>query len=245
MKQAYTESVAEHYAVYRPPLHQRILKLALADVCNISDGLDIGCGTGRSSVALAQFCDRVYAIDSSKSMLDCAARHNAITYLNGTGENMPIPMDSVDVATFAGSLPYMDIDAVVRELSRVCRNNALVIPYDFELEIDSTLQAFGIPTPTQDSSYNHKANFNGIPPLKEKLVVSESIELAIRTTDLAHILLADSARHDAFANRYKTTRPHFALAKELGSDEQIIIIEANLFYAVYQIDSEPRRFENK
>ena len=85
MTDQYTETVAAHYAAYRPPLHQRILKRVLANAGSLSDALDVGCGTGCSSVALAEFCERVFAIDPSLSMLDAATPHDAITYLLSRG----------------------------------------------------------------------------------------------------------------------------------------------------------------
>ena len=63
--------------------------------------LDIGCGTGRSSVALAEFCGHVVAIDPSQEMLDAATPHRKITFSQGAGERIPLPNRSIDIVTFA------------------------------------------------------------------------------------------------------------------------------------------------
>ncbi|MEO9894623.1 methyltransferase domain-containing protein [Aurantibacter sp.] len=70
---------AEHYAAYRPPLHQVILEKCLQKKTH-NIGLDIGCGTGNSSIALAKFCNRVIGIDPSKSMLERALLHAIVSY---------------------------------------------------------------------------------------------------------------------------------------------------------------------
>ena len=59
----YSPAVAAHYAAYRPPLHARLLARVLGDRGPFDVGLDVGCGTGRSTVALAAHCARVYGVD--------------------------------------------------------------------------------------------------------------------------------------------------------------------------------------
>ena len=76
MSDQYNESVASHYSAYRPPLHQLILQRAELGTATFPIGLDVGCGTGRSSVALADFCEQVFAIDPSQPMLDAATPHH-------------------------------------------------------------------------------------------------------------------------------------------------------------------------
>ena len=59
----YDETIAIHYAAYRPPLHEIILKKSLNSAGNPRIGLDIGCGTSRSSQALKEYCHYVVGID--------------------------------------------------------------------------------------------------------------------------------------------------------------------------------------
>ena len=106
MTEQYDEAVAAHYAAYRPPLHQLILQRSGIGTEQFSVGLDVGCGTGRSSAALVDFCEHVYAMDPSQSMIDAAVPHQAITYIKGSGERMPIVDQSIDIVTFAQSLQH-------------------------------------------------------------------------------------------------------------------------------------------
>ncbi|WP_436716151.1 class I SAM-dependent methyltransferase [Roseiconus lacunae] len=57
MAHQYTDAVASHYAAYRPPLHELILMRVISNQTRFCDGLDVGCGTGRSSGALAKGLD--------------------------------------------------------------------------------------------------------------------------------------------------------------------------------------------
>lgn len=231
----YSHAVAVHYAAYRPPLHQLILRRALRDKESFADGLDAGCGTGRSSIALAEFCERVYAVEPSQEMLDEAIPHDAITYLRGCCENIPLPDRSVDIITFAGSLFYVDIDATAKEVSRVCRPNALIVPYDFEVRIDEILDRLGVATHVPESTYDHRANLSGISGFTAMEVEQDRIQIDVTATDLAHVLLADAVRHDAFASRYKTATPFQRLAADLGYANESIAVRADIFYSTYRL----------
>ena len=231
----YTQAVAKHYAAYRPPLHQLILRRALLGMERFADGLDVGCGTGRSSVALAEFCRHVSAIDPSQSMLDAAISHDAITYMQGSGESIPLPDNSIDIVTFAGSLFYVDAEAGVREINRICRSDALIVPYDFEILIGGILRRFGLETYAQQSTYNHCANLSTFPDFTEGLVERDRVELDVLATDLAHVLLADAARHDAFTRRYNTSDPFERLVADLDSTNERIVVRADIFYSAYRL----------
>ena len=234
MSDQYNESVASHYSAYRPPLHQLILQRAELGSVTFPVGLDVGCGTGRSSLALADFCEQVFAIDPSQPMLDAATLHPAITYRKGSGEKIPVPDQSIDIVTFAGSLPYADLPKTGRELCRVCRSDSLVLQYDFEVLIDDLLGRFGIAERAPETHYNHAANFSGVSSLKERYVQRDRIEFVASPTDIAHLLLADQDRYEAFANLYKTPSPLIALAEDVAAINKDATLVANIFFSLYQ-----------
>ena len=84
----YNKQVAYHYSAYRPPLHQRILKEVLGGK-RFQSGLDLGCGTGRSAVALKNYCDEVRGVEPSPEMLAHAKPQPGITFLSGSAEQIP------------------------------------------------------------------------------------------------------------------------------------------------------------
>ena len=80
MSHNYSKSIAQHYAAYRPPLHEVILTSFLNAKNRFDKGLDIGCGNGYSSIALAKWCDQVYGIEVSQKMLETAKKHPKVHY---------------------------------------------------------------------------------------------------------------------------------------------------------------------
>lgn len=236
MTASYHQAVAAHYAAYRPPLHQLILERVLSGEKTFSSGLDVGCGTGRSAVALAAYCAHVYGVDPSQAMLSEATKHERITYLNGAGEDVPLPGGSVDVVTLAGSLFYADRRATARELKRVGRKNALVVPYDFEILLDEALRQQGVGLQKAAPDYDHRANFSGAAGFAERVADSEQVSLSVTAAELAHVLLADARRYEVFAKKHGASDPFPALERALRSTgDAPLSIRATLYYATYQL----------
>lgn len=237
MTELYNREVATHYRSYRPPLHQMILGRALSSGETFFDGLDVGCGTGHSAIALAQHCLRVFGIDPSQSMLDKAMPQAKVTYLKGAGEKIPLRDRAVDVVTFAGSLFYAKSDTLMREIKRVCRHQALAIPYDFEILLNSALQQYGIGSQDPGADYDHNENFSDCAGFQEITVGYEQVSLEVSATEFAHILLSNSHRYEAFARRYEASDPFPALRNELGATNKKHILEANIYFSKYRLDT--------
>lgn len=90
--------------------------------------LDLGCGTGRFTEALAiRFDARVIGIDPSKKMLAQARSKpsdDRIRYEQGCGESIPIPDNSVDLIFMSMIFHHLDNPKVAaRECRRVLRGD--------------------------------------------------------------------------------------------------------------------------
>ncbi|WP_433201892.1 class I SAM-dependent methyltransferase [Dactylosporangium sp. CS-047395] len=85
--------------------------------------LDLGSGTGRMTPGLAEaFGGPVYGVEPSARMREQAVAHDAVTYLDGSGERIPLPDASVDAAlVFFVWHHVRDHAAAARELLRVLR----------------------------------------------------------------------------------------------------------------------------
>ena len=88
--------------------------------------LDVGCGTGRFSEALAdEFNANVVGIDPSRTMLDEAQRHcthSRVFYARGSAEFIPLKTSSVDVVFISMAFHHFtDPPAVAEECRRVLR----------------------------------------------------------------------------------------------------------------------------
>jgi ubiquinone/menaquinone biosynthesis C-methylase UbiE len=96
----------------------------------VSRILDIGCGTGRYSTALAAHFDaRVVAVDPSEKML-AQARKKAtahVRYRRASGESLPLADRSVDMVFMSMVFHHFDDpDRAVRECGRVLRRDGTV-----------------------------------------------------------------------------------------------------------------------
>jgi SAM-dependent methyltransferase len=235
MTERYDSTAAAHYAAYRPPLHRLILSRVFSEGDCFGKGLDVGCGTGYSAIELARYCGEVFAIDPSNSMLARATAHERVRYLGGSAEDIPLGDDSVDVATFAGSLFYADRSSAAGEVIRVGRDGAVVLVYDFEVLLDEVLRACGVRAEASGSDYDHRVNFSGMSGLTELAVVSERVGLRISVPELVHVLLSDSHRFDLLAGRVGSSDPFPALVEEIGSRSEDVTLDADLFYSSYRI----------
>lgn len=132
MQEDYNVKVAEHYAAFRPPLHRLILEKLLTDGERLETGLDIGCGTGYSSIALSDYCNQVVRLDPSKSMIEQAEEQPSITYVHGNEAKLKdFDSNSFDVVTFAGSRYYAKNQLLFQELLRTLTPNSAIFVYDF------------------------------------------------------------------------------------------------------------------
>ena len=94
--------------------------------------LDLGCGTGRFSEALAaRFDAEVVGIDPSEKMLEQAQRKlrdSRVRYEPGRAEAIPLPNDSVDLIFMSMSFHHFEDHALVaRECRRVLRDGASAV----------------------------------------------------------------------------------------------------------------------
>ena len=99
---------------------------------SISRIVDLGCGTGRFSEALAaQFNSDVIGLDSSQKMLELARkkqRDARVQYQLCSAEAMPLQSESVDLVFMSMSLHHFaDMTVAARECRRVLRSNGRVV----------------------------------------------------------------------------------------------------------------------
>ena len=93
--------------------------------------LDVGCGGGLLAERFAGLGCRVTGVDPSGPTLEAARAHAEksslnITYVEGTGENIPLAAASFDIACCCDVLEHVDSpDAVIAEIARVLKPGGL------------------------------------------------------------------------------------------------------------------------
>jgi ubiquinone/menaquinone biosynthesis C-methylase UbiE len=129
------QRVAEGYARHRPYYHPLIMnmvrkQLGLKNKC--TNALDVGCGTGLSSIALKELAENVVGIDGSKEMIAVANGHRdeTITYHHAPAEELPFDKGSFDLITVCGAINWIDRTRFFPEAKRVLKKKGWVILYD-------------------------------------------------------------------------------------------------------------------
>lgn len=127
--------MAAGYASARPAVHPLIIELIRAHLRlaePVEAALDVGCGAGLSTRALQAIARHCVGIDPSEAMIGCSrAGVPGAQFLVGRAEAMPVPSQSVDLITAAGSLNFADLDLFFPEAARVLRPGGVLIIYDF------------------------------------------------------------------------------------------------------------------
>ena len=119
--------MADGYARFRPPVHRKILQRALVPGVMFRRALDVGCGAGVSTRALANFADMAVGMEPVAAMLPRKPE-----FFAGAAEAIPTGNASIDLMTAAGSLNYVDVKLFFPEAARVLRPGGLLVVYDFE-----------------------------------------------------------------------------------------------------------------
>lgn len=205
----YDVRIAAHYSAYRPPLHNALLKLALGDA-RFGTGLDVGCGTGQSSIALSSFTEKVYGLEQSAAMLERAVKHPKVTYLKRIQERN----EQVNVLSFFGSLHYIPQEELITYLG-VLAPGGTVLCLDFEVDYTGILADLGVILPPGD--YDHQKNLDSYGISGFEKVVQETIDLSFTCTPeaLGHLLLSAGVFQDAFATVFQKPDPYGPLVEKL------------------------------
>jgi SAM-dependent methyltransferase len=127
-----SERLAAAYAFDRPTVvHEQILRSARL-VGQADLALDVGCGAGLSTAALAPLARRVVGLEPIPAMLahrSTVAPH--ASFVIGRAERLPFAAGSFDLVTAAGSLNYADFPLALAEIARVLTPDGTFLLYDF------------------------------------------------------------------------------------------------------------------
>lgn len=123
---------ARRYAMARPEIHptavEKFRRFAQIDT-PLSMALDVGCGTGQSTVALTDVARRVIGIDPSVEMLKQAASHPNVEYQQSAAEHTPFRDSQFDLITAAQAFHWFDHDAFLGEAHRLLRVPGWLVVY--------------------------------------------------------------------------------------------------------------------
>ena len=125
-------AIGEVYRRGRPYHHARSLARVRAIVGDapVVCALDVACGTGMSSGALAECTAYVAAVDVSPEMMRAAPARHGVAYALGRAEALPFAADCFDAVTCSSGIHWFDQPRFFAELHRVMRPGGWVGLYD-------------------------------------------------------------------------------------------------------------------
>jgi ubiquinone/menaquinone biosynthesis C-methylase UbiE len=126
--------MAEGYAFRRPPVHREIMRAIVGRLPAGGDirALDIGCGAGLSTSALAPVASTLVGLEPVAAML----AHSAVVapgarFVIGRAERLPFGDATFDLVAAAGSLNYVSLDLFLPEAARVLGRDGALLVYDY------------------------------------------------------------------------------------------------------------------
>ena len=128
----YEPAAAVRYAAHRPRGQARVLALVaetLHNVLPVERALDVGCGTGHSTVTLLPYARQIVGLDPSSMMLAQAGAHPRIIYLKGHAEALPLQRESFDLVTVSSAYHWFDHHGFLQEAARVLRPGGWLVLY--------------------------------------------------------------------------------------------------------------------
>ncbi len=128
------ERVAEGYASTRPYLHPevvaRVSELIGREV-RFRRALDVGCGTGLSSVALRALAAEVVGFDAARAMLVRAASPPGVSYVAAAAEALPFRDRVFDLVLACGSMDWIDRPRFMPQAMDLIEPGGWLVSLDF------------------------------------------------------------------------------------------------------------------
>jgi SAM-dependent methyltransferase len=124
---------ADRYVAFRPNYPDALFAY-LASLCPVRDlAWDCATGNGQAAVALAPYFRGVLATDASQKQIDQARLHEKVRYLVAPAEGVPLENASVDLATVAQALHWLDLPGFYAEVRRVVRPGGILAVWCYQL----------------------------------------------------------------------------------------------------------------
>jgi ubiquinone/menaquinone biosynthesis C-methylase UbiE len=237
MAAQYDKTTALHYAAYRPQLHEPILHSCLGKK-KFEHGLDIGCGTGASCIALKFFCKEVIGVDPNKKMLSQTVTENNITYQLMANNKLPFADKIFDICTYAGAWWYGKSQALLNETIRVSTINGTILLYDFKVDFDSIYDNLGL-LPSDLEGYEHSSNFDKLDTSVFRSISKkmEDKQLLLSPTALAHLLCSEQDIYKQLILKFSNdnTFGQFVQYIKGNIDPSRITVKVVIYHSLYQL----------
>ncbi len=237
-KELYDAITARHYDAYRPPLHDIILNKCMLSH-HFENGLDIGCGTGKSTQALKKYCKTVIGLDPSKSMLRKTTPMIGISYEYFDGKHLNFPTKTFDVVTLAGSWWYAKSQVLLDEILKVSKTTSSILLYDFNVVLEPIYHSLRLTTTASNDDYQHFADFSSFHNSNLQLVSKKSGEITFMVTvnELAHLICSEKQVLNSLLEKFEDSNTFEKLVNSLNDSHGTKKIEltSKMYYTNYVV----------
>lgn len=123
---------AERYAKGRPYFHPLVIERIAQRYPHrlpFPHALDVGCGTGNSTRALAQIAQQIVGTDVSPEMLSQTHLDPKIRYVQAQAEALPFANHSFDLITSCMAFHWFDQGRFLQEAKRLLKPEAPIVIY--------------------------------------------------------------------------------------------------------------------
>ena len=128
------DRVALGYASARPYLHPELfarVREIVRPAARFRRALDVGCGTGLSSLALLDLAEEVVGIDAALDMLRHARRADGVRYVASGAEALPFREGRFDLVVACGSMDWVDRPQFMPRAAELVARGGWLVSLDF------------------------------------------------------------------------------------------------------------------
>jgi len=122
--------------------------------------VDLGCGTGLSTVAWSGHADRVVGIDANPMMQRHALPAKGVEYRPAPATDTRVRSGTVDVVTCSQSFHWMRPRPTIREVARILRRGGVFAAIDYALP--------PVIDPRLDPAFTALLRWAGLPPVPDE-----------------------------------------------------------------------------
>jgi SAM-dependent methyltransferase len=119
------------YRRYRPAYPRALIDHVSSQAPDRRLAIDCATGSGQAAVALAGRFERVVALDASPRQLAAAEQAEAVLYVAGLAERMPLPDAAASLVVAAQAIHWFDFDRFYPECRRVLRPGGVLAAWTY------------------------------------------------------------------------------------------------------------------